>query len=108
MKTIGDLPEAAEDHAGFILTDRTIAALSQLDPTERDTTLKAIQTLKSHGLHKESGLSVERLSEPIGAYAIRLHTPSDLRLIVREDADGSIVVLSVFRAETLRGFFHAS
>jgi len=37
-----------------------------------------------------------------------LHTLSDLRLIVREGADGSIVVLSVFRAETLRGLFHAS
>ncbi len=36
MKTIEDMPEAAEDHAGFILTDRTVAALSQLDPVERD------------------------------------------------------------------------
>ncbi len=108
MKAIENMPEAAEDHAGFILTDRTVAALSQLDPMERDTTLNAIQALKSHGLHKEFGLSVERLSEPIGTYVIRLRTPSDLRLIVRENADGSIVVLSVFRAETLRGIFHAS
>lgn len=108
MKTIEDMPQAAEGQVTVTVAVRTIAALSQLDPTERDDALNAIQALRSYGLHKGPDLDVERLSEPVGTYAVRVPTPSDLRLIVREGEGGSLVVLSLFRAETLRGLFHAS
>ena len=103
-----DLLELGGDNARIVLADRTVAALNQLDPTEQEAVLGALRALKTYGLDAKSGLIVDRLQDSAGTYAISLEEPSALRLIVRQEVDGSIVVLSIFRAETLRSLFHAS
>lgn len=108
MAVARDSLDLADDNAHVVLADRTIAALSQLNPAEREAVLDALQALRTHGLGAESGLIVDRLGDSVGTCAISLEDPAALRLIVRQEPDGSIVVLNIFRAETLRSLFHAS